>query len=123
MNFIEYRMQRAALTADYRAKLSALDAQYTAQDRDAAKAARAATARQTRATTARVNGAYGVLNVWNANASAFRDGVLRGEGSASDLAEAKLACELRPAQYTYRELSSTRYEVTKIVTLGRPEVT
>lgn len=117
MNFIEYRMQRAALTADYRAKLSALDAQYTAQDREAAKAARAATARQTRATNARVNGAYEFLELWRTNPDSFLNGLWRGEGSAADLAEAKLACELRPAQYTYRELGSNRYEVTKIVTL------
>lgn len=118
MTHEEFRAKLAELTSTYRAAVAVLRAEYTnPAARAAANAAKAANARSARERYARERGAYEFLELWRTNPDSFRNGVWLGEGSATDLVEAKLACDLRPLQYAYREISPTRYEVTKIGTM------
>lgn len=126
MTFIEYRMQRAAIVARHRteqaAELAELDANYSAEDKTLAMAARAKRARDARAAHSTERRAREYLSMWGANPRLFArtDGSTYTDGrldtvTAAERTEMQLACTLSEGRYIYGEANGL-YRVTQIVT-------
>lgn len=117
MTNLEMRALLSALELEYKTKRAAIVATYNNQDRTAANAARAAHAREARVTYRLDGVAASMLNLFDTNPLAFRNGTLSGSGTPADCAAAARACELSDGRLAFRQLSPTTYEVTQIVTL------
>lgn len=114
LTFIEYRIKRAELSAEYRAKLAALDAAYAGADKSAAKADRVSAARAVAASKRLDKGAAQWLTML--------DGRLESPIGCrwinpADKAQLERAIEMSEGRYTLRFVGAYRdAEVTRIVT-------
>jgi|GEM_PF-6293936 len=125
MTYLELRQKLAELAVKHKAERNAILAQYNAQDRTAAKAARAKVARDARAAATadrRVEkGALQFIHLWNSYQQLFRYPSPQGlycEVNASgplECSQLMRAGEMQ-AGYTVTALTGTLFRVTRIVT-------